>query len=53
MDSIVKWVTDKFGKDMNILDLGSGNGVLLIQLVSIVLQSHNFASVATDIKNSH
>lgn len=37
MDSIVKWTTDKFEKKINILDLGCGNGVLLIQLVSIVL----------------
>ncbi|KAI9554183.1 hypothetical protein GHT06_019455 [Daphnia sinensis] len=32
MDSIVKWTTDKFEKNINILDLGCGNGVLLIQL---------------------
>ncbi|XP_046452325.1 EEF1A lysine methyltransferase 2-like isoform X2 [Daphnia pulex] len=32
MDTIVKWVADKFEKNMSILDLGCGNGVLLIQL---------------------
>jgi len=36
MDTIVKWVADKFQKNMSILDLGSGNGVLLIQLVIIL-----------------
>ncbi len=33
MDLIVKWVADKYDKNVDILDLGCGNGVLLIQLV--------------------
>jgi ribosomal protein L11 methylase PrmA len=37
MDTIVKWVADKFEKNMSILDLGCGNGVLLIQLVNTLL----------------
>ena len=35
MDLIVKWIETKFDKDSNILDLGCGNGVLLIQLVKL------------------
>ena len=37
MDLIVNWVTTKMNKDTSsILDLGCGNGLLLIQLVNFI-----------------
>ena len=33
MDTIVNWVATKIDKKASVLDLGCGNGILLIQLV--------------------